>query len=266
MDYFARVRQLMKYDIGSILKDWNFNPDEFLARRIKSHDGSEKIQIRIDMGILQLEITGRPDGKRLFDCTSLLEYYLTKIKSEKEKQFSFTEEECEDLFQEAWQFYHRYLSLFYLEEYQGVIKDTEHALKIFDLIDEHAPNDDVRWYFEQYYPHAIMMQTRARAMLSLEIEDYPKALQSVTEGIENIETFLEEWDGDVEEELPELAFLREWYSELEQERPLTRREQLDRALSDAVENENFEEAARLRDKIQTLWPGPKHLFRPPDRQ
>ena len=258
----------MKYDIGPILKNWNFNPDEFLARRIKGHDGSEKIQIRIDMGILQLEPSGRPDGRRPFDSTSLLEYYLMKIKLEKEKQFTFTEEECEDLFQEAWQFYHRYLSLFYLEEYQGVIKDTEHALKIFDFVDEYAPNDEVRWYFEQYYPHAIMMQTRARAMLCLESENYPTALQAVTEGIENIETFLEEWDGEgeIEEELPELVFLREWHTELEQERPLTRREQLERALKDAVENEDFEEAARLRDKIQTLWPGPRHLFRPPDRQ
>ena len=258
----------MKYDIGPILKDWNFNPEEFLARRIKSHDGSEKIQIRIDMGILQLELSGRPDGRQLFDSTSLLEYHLNRIGLDKKKEFTFTEEECEDLFQEAWQFYHRYLSLFYLEEYPGVIKDTEHALKIFDLVDEYAPNDEVRWYFEQYYPHAIMMQTRARAMLSLESEDYPTALQTVTEGIENIETFLEEWDGEeeIEDELPELVFLREWHTELEQERPLTRREQLDRAVKDAVENEDFEEAARLRDKIQTLWPGPRHLFRPPDRQ
>ena len=79
---------------------------------------------------------------------------------------------------------------------------------------------------------------------------------------------MEEWDGEeeIEDELPELVFLREWHTELEQERPLTRREQLDRALKDAVENEDFEEAARLRDKIQTLWPGPRHLFRPPDRQ
>ena len=258
----------MKYDIGPILKDWNFNPEEFLARRIKSHDGSEKIQIRIDMGILQLELSGRPDGRQLFDSTSLLEYHLNRIGLDKKKEFTFTEEECEDLFQEAWQFYHRYLSLFYLEEYQGVIKDTEHALKIFDLVDEYAPNDEVRWYFEQYYPHAIMMQTRARAMLSLESEDYPTALQTVTEGIENIENFLEEWDGEdeIENDLPELVFLREWHTELEQERPLTRREQLERALKDAVENEDFEEAARLRDKIQTLWPGPRHLFRPPDRQ
>ncbi|MCE2450876.1 MAG: UvrB/UvrC motif-containing protein [Candidatus Latescibacteria bacterium] len=29
-----------------------------------------------------------------------------------------------------------------------------------------------------------------------------------------------------------------------------------------MEADNFEEAARLRDQIQTLWPTPQHLHRP----
>ena len=149
-----------------------------------------------------------------------------------------------------------------MEDYAGVVEDTEHTLNIFDLVDEFAPNDDVRWYFEQYYPHAIMMQTRARAMIALESEDYPTALRAVEEGIANIEHFVEEWESEIEEEIPEIAFLREWHEELEQERPLTQREQLERDLDEAVAAENFEEAARLRDKIQTLWPGPRRLFRP----
>ena len=51
----------MNYDIGKILDEWPFNPDEFTARRIKTRGGGEKIQIRIDMGILQLETDGRPE-------------------------------------------------------------------------------------------------------------------------------------------------------------------------------------------------------------
>ena len=69
----------------------------------------------------------------------------------------------------------------------------------------------------------------------------------------------------MEEDLPEIAFLREWYEELEQERPLSQREQLERDLKVAVETDNFEEAARLRDKIKTLWPAPQRLFRPGKR-
>lgn len=253
----------MNYDIGDLLNGWEFNSDEFLARRIRTDKGKEKLQIRIDMGLLQLELNGRPDGQQPHGCTSLLEYYQNIVKDRDDSEdFVLEEEECEDLFQEAWQFYHRYLSLFYLEDYEGVVTDTEHTLQIFDLVDQCAPNDEIRWYFEQYYPHAIMMQTRARAMIVLDDEDYPAAMRAVEEGIQHIEQFVEEWESELEEDLPEISFLREWLEELEQERPLSQREQLERDLQEAVDAENFEEAARLRDKIKTLWPVPQRLFRP----
>ena len=57
----------MKDDIGELLNNWSFDPDEFIARRITASDGTEKIQIRIDMGVLQLEVEGRPDGERPHD-------------------------------------------------------------------------------------------------------------------------------------------------------------------------------------------------------
>ena len=109
----------MDHDIGNLLNEWDFNPDEFLARRIKTPDGSEKIQIRIDMGILQLETSGRPDGLQPHGYSSLLDYYIAQAEEAEEDDFTLDEDECEDLFQEAWQFYHRYLSLFYLEDYEG---------------------------------------------------------------------------------------------------------------------------------------------------
>ena len=58
----------------------------------------------------------------------------------------------------------------------------------------------------------------------------------------------------MDEEFPELTFLRDWYEELEKERPLSPKEQLEYDLTVAVEAENFEEAARLRDKLRTLRP------------
>ena len=134
-------------------------------------------------------------------------------------------------------------------------RGTSHNLEIFALVHSHADSDEVKWYFEQYYPHAVMMQARANAMLALDEENYRAALREVQEGIDQIEAFLAEWEGDLmEDELPELSFLRDWYEELETERPLSRREQLERDLNVAVEAENFEEAARLRDKLRTMRP------------
>ena len=90
----------MNYDIGDLLNGWEFNPDEFLARRIRTGKGEEKLQIRIDMGGLQLELSGRPDGQTPHDCPSLLDYYQDLIKKRDEPgDLVLEEEECENLFQ-----------------------------------------------------------------------------------------------------------------------------------------------------------------------
>ena len=256
----------MNQDIGDLLNEWPFDPNEFSARRITAKDGSEKLQIRMDLGIMQLEVEGRPDGQRPEGFSSLLEFgENTRDEAEQSEndEFVLNESECEDLFQEAWQYYHRYLSLFYLEDYQSVVRDTEHTLRIFDLVQDHAYEDEVKWYFDQYYPHAVMMKARASAMLSLDAEDYAAALEHVQWGIDHIERFVEGWaEEGMEEDLPELTFLYDWYEELEEERPLSPREQLERDLDTAVASENFEEAARLRDKIKMLRPGVRPMFRP----
>lgn len=259
----------MNYDIGDLLNGWPFDPDEVNARRIRAADGREKIQIRIDMGILQLEPLHRPDGQRPHGCNSLLEFYRSHLADEsaqplleEEERLALDEEACGELFQEAWQYYHRYLGLFQLEDYEGVVRDTQHNLDIFYLVLEYADNDEVKWYCEQYFPHAVMMQARSKGMLALQDENYPAALTEVRAGIERIEEFLDDWESEgQDEDFPELSFLREWYEELEQERPLSHREQLERQLKVAVESENFEEAARLRDKLRIL--PEKHAPRKP---
>ena len=53
---------------------WIF-PDEPQVRIVPGDDGLEKIQMRIDLGLLQMELSGRPDGQRPFDHESLLDYY-----------------------------------------------------------------------------------------------------------------------------------------------------------------------------------------------
>ena len=56
------------------LKQWQFDPDSNCVRLLKGADGRDVIQLRVDLGILQLETTGRPDGTKpegfptLLDC------------------------------------------------------------------------------------------------------------------------------------------------------------------------------------------------------
>ena len=65
----------MSQDIRPILAGWEFEPDRVQVRIITGDDGSEKIQMRIDLGLMQMEIAGRPDGERPEGYESLLESY-----------------------------------------------------------------------------------------------------------------------------------------------------------------------------------------------
>ena len=49
--------------LDDLLKDWPYEFGEVAAREVIGHDGRELIQLRIDMGVLQMETTGRPDGE-----------------------------------------------------------------------------------------------------------------------------------------------------------------------------------------------------------
>ncbi len=57
----------MSKDIAVILNGWDYNPDEVTVRRILGLDGRVKIQMRLDLGILQMEVDGRPDGQHPHD-------------------------------------------------------------------------------------------------------------------------------------------------------------------------------------------------------
>ena len=68
----------MKKDITDLLQAWTFDP-EANVRRIEGEDGIEKIQVRIDQGafqgILQLDLDGRPDGRKPYGTAVALDHF-----------------------------------------------------------------------------------------------------------------------------------------------------------------------------------------------
>src|SRR5437899_1059200 len=65
----------MSQDIRPLLVGWDFEPERMQVRTISGEDGAEKIQMRIDLGLIQMEINGRPDGERPEGFESLLDVY-----------------------------------------------------------------------------------------------------------------------------------------------------------------------------------------------
>jgi hypothetical protein len=69
----------MSFDISHVLNEWPYQPGEIQVRRFKGKDGCEKIQLRVDVGLLQMNGQGRPDGKRPFGRESLLEHHHARL-------------------------------------------------------------------------------------------------------------------------------------------------------------------------------------------
>ncbi len=242
-------------DIGKLLAGWDHDPDEIQVRIIAGDDGLEKLQMRIDLGILQMEISGRPDGQKPEGGESLLdvlEMQARKMAVDGE-DFSLDPAQCASLMREGVQYYHRYIALFHLERYDLVARDTARNLRLFSFVVRHATRPRDRIQFDQYRPYVTMMNTRARGLAALERNAHREALALIDEGIEGIREFLNDYEQQASEgDCKELAFLLSWRSQVEKDRPVGPLDRLEQQLERAVATEDFEEAVRVRDQIRRL--------------
>jgi tetratricopeptide (TPR) repeat protein len=238
-------------DITPILDGWDYDTDELQVRIIQGLDGADKIQMRVDLGLIQMELAGRPDGVRPFGFDSLLDYH--KAKAAKAKgDYPLDTEACAALMREGVQYYHRYLASFHLDRYDIVASDTARNLELFAFVREHAARQKDRVQFDQYRPYVTMMHARAVGLAALAKDDHKTALEAIDEGIEAIRGFLREYDVENEAECMEVAFLLKWRREVDGERPVGPAERLEQQLARAVALEEYEEAARIRDQLRRL--------------
>lgn len=242
-------------DLRTILEGWDYEPGKISVRRIVGRDGHEKIQTRIDLGVLQLETEGRPDGRRPHGYESLLEYHERRLRQHVElrgddEDFYLSPEECRDLRHEAYLYYQRYISQFVLEEFDGVERDTAHNLRIVTLTVRYAATDADRVSMERQHGYVLMMHTRARAYLALAEERHDDALALVDEGLNGIELVTPSDEPDLY--AGELNTLRALRDEVLDRMPLDSRARLESELRLALEFEEYERAARLRDELARL--------------
>ena len=249
----------MNWDISYLLDQWEYHPGQVMVRTLKGKDGMPKIQLRVDLGLLQMNAEGRPDGKKPFGHESLFEHHKTQLtKYEKahegeDEGFSLKAEECAKLQQEAIQYHHRYICLFQLEDYQGVNRDTERNLQVFNFVEKYAESEELAWSLLQFKPQLVMMMTRAKGALALQHDHYAEAMEIIENGLEAIRAFYREHSRhDLMEQSLEIQSLETWLQEIQSKRPLSERERLENALDEAVRREDYEKAAQFRDALRNL--------------
>jgi hypothetical protein len=245
-------------DLSDFLRQWPHEPGRINARRIEGDDGRRKIQVRVDLGVLQMEVDGRPDGRQPEGFESLLAYHLDRqARYEQEtgatSGFVLSPEDCRGLREEAIQYYHRYVALFALGDFGRVARDAMRNLRLFDLCRDHAASETDRGILEQFRSHVIMMLTRARAEEAIASEQPKQALKAIDEGLEWMRVHYGE-TGRTEEfdHANEVQLLRGMRDVLVPKLPASQRVELEERLRAALDAENYELAAILRDELRLL--------------
>ena len=121
-----------KENIDRILRDWPYDPQGISVRKKKGDDGREILQMRLDLGMLQLETTGRPDGQKPQGAASYYDYLIGRTLTEGD-EYVMTEDECEEADREFVQYYHRRICWLALREFPQAVADADHTLGMMDF-------------------------------------------------------------------------------------------------------------------------------------
>lgn len=233
-------------NIDHILNDWPFEADGLPARLIKGANGRDLIQMRVDLGILQLEVAGRPDGTRPGGFASYLDFLSNK--EIEHPDFELDEEACIEVDREFVQFYHRRVAWLRLQRFDKAVQDADHTLALMDFCREHSPCEEWTMQHEQHRAFVIFHRSQASALRAIEEQDPSQAVVTINQGLALIEENFDEmgWEDQFEsDELVErLIHLREALrSDFSIEKPLPEQ------LEEAVATEQYELAAQLRDEL-----------------
>jgi UvrB/uvrC motif len=239
-------------DIKSHLASWPYDPDD-CVRIITLADGREVMQVRLPLGLEQYELEGRPDGHRPHDADSVLDYQIARRDEAGAAKFQLSPDECVELFNEGVLYYYRYLHLFQLNDWERTLRDTARNLALFDFVHRHALREEDQHYLEQWRPYVLRIHAVAAAMIELADNCHQKAALIIKTAIDKIEALPEaEEDTFKFERQRSLDALHELADEIEKNTPLTELQKLEHQLTQAVTAEQYENAAKLRDRIRRL--------------
>lgn len=242
---------VVNQDIDSVLRNWEFKPGMVQARLIRAKDGRELIQMRIEMGVLQLETSGRPDGTRPHGQRTYFDYLQHHAQQVRKRgeEFQLSEEECAEADREFMQFYHRRISWLALREYVRALQDADHTLAFMDFVAHHSPSEEYTRAHEQYRGFVLFQRTQAAAALQVEKNHPEQAIDELRKGLEQMREFFAEYGVEDQMEQDEMVqHLRRVESTLREQYHI--KATLTEQLEEAVLREDYERAAQLRDALK----------------
>ncbi len=236
-----------RQDIDRLLKQWPYQPGEVSARLVRASDGREVLQMRVEMGILQLEVDNRPDGQRPEGAETYFDYLLSQAVVEGDG-FELNSDQCAAADREFLQFYHRRICWLALRQFRRAVRDADHSLAFMDFVRAHSPDEEWILSHEQYRPFVLFHRTQAATLAMLEEGGPEAALTELARGLQRFRELFTEYDAEDQYDDDELVQrLLELKDTLRRQYDL--QPSLAEQLAEAVAAEEYELAARLRDEM-----------------
>ncbi|MCH2142668.1 MAG: UvrB/UvrC motif-containing protein [Phycisphaerales bacterium] len=217
-------------DLSTIFSQWPLGPDQEVLRLVDLGDGRQVIHVRIEMGLVQLEIDGRPDGLPSVFTTS---------------QTIVDQDTAERLMHEASLHDYRGHLLLTLGCHAAALRDAEHVIRCAKAaigVAATSALDDAR-------RRGFTLRARAAAEAAIATGRKDLAREAISRGLTDLAELA---DQDQYETCNEVMLLRGMRDVLTPQLPSSQREELRQRLRDAVERENYELAAILRNELRQL--------------
>lgn len=262
----------MSLDLSELLADWQHCVGEPPARIVAGRDGCAVLQMRIDMGVLQMPLDGRPDGGRYHGMTNALEFIEHELAVNPSE---VADADWEELAREGVQYNYRRAGLASVADQQfsdddetearpyviRALRDAEICLRNIALSrqtrGESREND-------QHRLTLVFSRARLRTQLRTIDKQFDEAVEEAISGRRELESLLMEQglDSDLDDD-PGVAYLRELEQRIRVQYhvPQTLRERLETA----VEEEDFEAAAAIRDELRRRNRDGEQCLPPPPR-
>jgi tetratricopeptide (TPR) repeat protein len=251
-------------DMSIVTKDWPYDEIEEAnnVRKIMGLDGTMKVQVRLRNGVVQWSVEGRPDGRQPYGYDTMLEFARDTDAMDMSDVPAALEvldpSLVEDLMEELYDYCKRCRALFLFGDYRRALEDVSHGLAILDFVRERVSDPQIVFEYDNYRPSLLANRAQTEMLVHLRADRPRRALEALNTGIDEIEDFYIDYELDEEmEDCSERQVLIDLRRSLREKHnvPLTDRELLHSLKVEqqiAIRSEDYEMAARLRDKIHVL--------------
>ena len=230
----------MDADLTNLLRGFVFEPGRVNARLLHGDDGRELLQVRIELGVLQMECAGRPDGaesvlERLHAAGTPLDGVETAA-----------------LRLELVQFQQRAVAFLAVADAARAQRDAEAVLRGTELIIRRGLPLDREWAESARFS-VLVLRTRCEAAARAAAGQPREAARAIEVGLAELRDAADRVGiGEGFEALGDVVALKSLRDSLVPQLPPAQRAELEARLRAAVLAENYELASILRDELRLL--------------